>query len=136
MEGSQLEHWEFVRGRSEHSPGYAHGCKSHPQSRGSPSTEGSAAKIIQLELRGRGPGEGAAVGSALLIGGVACGGVQVSMPKIKIVCTRQAVGWTAGPTGAGTGDHLHAGSGSGEDWYWILTNAVLQKAREGCPRGA
>lgn len=61
--------------------------------------------------------------SALFVRGVARGG-QISIPKLKLVCTCQAGGVTARSMGVGTGDHFQLGRGQfmkQEGLCWLLT---------------
>lgn len=51
----------------------------------------TASRFTVMEPRGRGPEEGDTVGSALFVRAVVCG-VQISTPKFKLVCSRQARG--------------------------------------------
>lgn len=85
--------------------------------------------MTQLELRGRGPREGAATESALFISRMAHGG-QISIPKLKLVCTRQGGGVDSKGYGSQgevitsiwLGGWFVETAWDGKDCHWILTN--------------
>ena len=56
-----------------------------------PVAEETASRFTPMEPRGRGPEEGAAVGSALFVRAVVCG-VQISILKFKLACSHQVNG--------------------------------------------
>lgn len=117
MEEKGLRYWECVREcGSVGWPSCQWPCRSPPLSGRLTFDRRDSFQVPQMELLREG-----AVSPVCQRCGTWC---QISIPKLKLVCTCQAGGVTARSMGVGTGDHFQLGRGQfmkQEGLCWLLT---------------